>query len=94
MTSLISARRAAEDFARVVDGSQQDVADRYADLTATVDLLRRQEMPAARPEFVADLDGWFAARRTAPPRPARGPTPPGPRRSRPHRRRSPPTVPA
>jgi hypothetical protein len=55
MTSLISARRAAEDFARVVDGSQQDVADRYADLTATVDLLRRQEDPAARPEFVADL---------------------------------------
>jgi hypothetical protein len=55
MTSLISARRAAEDFARVVDGSQQDVADRYADLTATVDLLRRQDIPAARPEFVADL---------------------------------------
>jgi hypothetical protein len=55
MTSLISARRAAEDFARVVDGSHQDVADRYADLTATVDLLRRQESPAARPEFVADL---------------------------------------
>ena len=55
MTSLISARRAAEDFARVVDGTQQDVADRYADLTATVDLLRRQESPAARPEFVADL---------------------------------------
>ena len=55
MTSLISARRAAEDFARVVDGSQQDVADRYADLIATVDLLRRQESPAARPEFIADL---------------------------------------
>lgn len=55
MTSLISARRAAEDFARVVDGTQQDVADRYADLIETVDLLRRQETPAARPEFVADL---------------------------------------
>lgn len=55
MTSLISARRAAEDFARVVDGTQQDVADRHADLIATVDLLRRQESPAARPEFVADL---------------------------------------
>jgi hypothetical protein len=55
MTSLISARRAAEDFARVVDGTQQDVADRYADLTATVDLLRRHESPAARPEFVSDL---------------------------------------
>ncbi len=41
MTPLISARRAAEDFARVVDGTRQDVADRYADLTATVDLLAR-----------------------------------------------------
>lgn len=55
MTPLISVRRAAEDFARVVDGSQADVADRYADLTACVDLLRAQDTPAARPEFVADL---------------------------------------
>lgn len=54
MTPLISARRAAEDFARVVDGTQADVADRYADLTAYVDLLRTQDT-AARPEFVADL---------------------------------------
>jgi hypothetical protein len=55
MTSLISVRRAAEDFARVVDGSRADVADRYADLTAYVDLLRAQDTPEARPEFVADL---------------------------------------
>lgn len=55
MTSLIPARRAAEDFARVVDGSQLDVADRYTDLTACVDLLRAQDTPDARPEFVADL---------------------------------------
>lgn len=55
MSPLISARRAAEDFARVVDGSRQDVADRYADMTETVDLLRRHQTPAARPEFVADL---------------------------------------
>lgn len=61
MTSLISARRAAEDFARVVDGAQQDVADRYADLTATVELLRRQETPAARPEFVSDLRAQLMA---------------------------------
>ncbi|MBW8750184.1 MAG: hypothetical protein JF565_02020 [Propionibacteriales bacterium] len=54
MTPLISARR-AEEFARVVDGSDADVADRYADLTACVDLLRTQETPAARTEFVADL---------------------------------------
>jgi hypothetical protein len=55
MTPLISARRAAEDFARVVDGSRDDVADRYADLTACVEMLRAQDTPAARPEFVADL---------------------------------------
>lgn len=55
MTSLISARRAADDFARVVDGTQQDVADRHADLMATVGLLRSQDTPPARPEFVADL---------------------------------------
>jgi hypothetical protein len=55
MAPLISARRDAEDFARVVDGSQADVADRYADLTACVDLLRAHDIPAPRPEFVADL---------------------------------------
>jgi hypothetical protein len=55
MTPLISARRAAEDFARVVDGSSVDVADRYRDLTACVDLLRAEPASDARPEFVADL---------------------------------------
>ena len=55
MTSLTSARRAAEEFARVVDGTQADVADRYADLTEYVDLLRAHEAPAPRAEFVADL---------------------------------------
>src|SRR4051794_18849132 len=55
MTSLTSARRAAEEFARVVDGTQADVADRYADLTECVDLLRTHDVPAPRPEFVADL---------------------------------------
>jgi hypothetical protein len=54
MTPLISARR-AEEFARVVDGSGTDVADRYAELTPYVELLRTQETPAARAEFVADL---------------------------------------
>jgi Domain of unknown function (DUF5667) len=54
MTPLISARR-AEEFARVVDGTAVDVADRYADLTPFVDLLRTQETPAARPDFVANL---------------------------------------
>jgi hypothetical protein len=55
MTPLISARRAAEDFARLVDGSQADVADRYTDLTDCVDYLRAQAEPVSRPEFVADL---------------------------------------
>jgi hypothetical protein len=55
MSPLISARRAAEDFARVVDGTQIDDAERFVDLTATVDLLRAQEIPVARTEFVADL---------------------------------------
>ena len=55
MTPLIPARRAAEEFARVVDGSTVDVADRYTDLTECVELLRAQETPVARVEFVADL---------------------------------------
>jgi hypothetical protein len=55
MSPLISARRAAEDFARVVDGTLADDRERYIDLTATVDLLRAQETPVAREEFVADL---------------------------------------
>jgi hypothetical protein len=55
MTPLISARRAAEDFARAVDGSDAGVADRYAHLTAYVDALRTHDSPSARPEFVADL---------------------------------------
>jgi hypothetical protein len=55
MTPLISARRAAEDFASVVDGSSVDVADRYTDLMAYVDLLRAEPTSDGRPEFVADL---------------------------------------
>jgi hypothetical protein len=55
MSPLISARRAAEDFARVVDGTLSDDTQRFVDLTATVDLLRAQETPVARQEFVADL---------------------------------------
>lgn len=55
MSPLISARRAAEDFARVVDGIQVDRAERFGGLTATVELLREQETPVARAEFVADL---------------------------------------
>lgn len=55
MTPLFPAHRAAEEFAGVLDGSRADVADRYADLTATVTLLRAQPEATPRPDFVADL---------------------------------------
>ena len=55
MIRLSPARRAAEEFASVVDGPRGAVADRYADLLSTVDVLREQEIPAPRADFVADL---------------------------------------
>lgn len=49
-------RREAEEFAAVIDGpSRSDVADRYAELTRTVTMLREQPRPMPRPEFVLDL---------------------------------------
>ncbi|MCW2781115.1 MAG: hypothetical protein JWR35_1564 [Marmoricola sp.] len=56
MTSLFSPRRSAADFASVLDGTaDDDVNARFANLVATVGMMRSQETPAARPEFVADL---------------------------------------
>ncbi|MFL6157345.1 MAG: DUF5667 domain-containing protein [Marmoricola sp.] len=55
MTPLSPARRAAEEFASAVDGARGDVADRYADLLTCVDVLREQDVPAPRADFVADL---------------------------------------
>ncbi|RNL62265.1 hypothetical protein EFK50_10795 [Nocardioides marmoriginsengisoli] len=55
MTPLSPARRDAEAFARAVDGARGDVADRYSDLLTCVDVLREQEIPAPRADFVADL---------------------------------------
>jgi hypothetical protein len=55
MIRLSPARRAAEEFASVVDGPRGAVAERYADLLSTVDVLREQEIPAPRADFVADL---------------------------------------
>ncbi len=55
MTPLSPARRAADEFASLVDGTRGDVADRYADLLTFVDVLREQEVPAPRPDFVANL---------------------------------------
>lgn len=56
MSPQFPARRAAEEFASVVDGAVTgDVADRYAGLTRTVTLLRSRPQPQPRAEFVADL---------------------------------------
>ncbi|MCW2858220.1 MAG: hypothetical protein JWR52_3835 [Marmoricola sp.] len=62
MTPLSPARRDAEAFASavesrasMVDGPRGDVADRYADLLTYVDVMRAQEIPAPRADFVADL---------------------------------------
>lgn len=52
----LPANRAADEFARVVDGlAPTDVVERYAPLTRTVTLLREQPTPMPRPEFVTDL---------------------------------------
>ena len=61
MIPLSPARRAAEEFASVVDGPREAVVDRgaesqrWADLLSTVEVLRAQEIPAPRADFVADL---------------------------------------
>ena len=61
MTPLSPARRAAEEFAGIVDGSLRDVDGRYAELSGYVQVLRAQEPPVARPEFVADLRAQLMA---------------------------------
>ncbi len=55
MTPLLPSRRAAEEFASVLDGSRPELADRYADLTGCVELLERHDRVTPRPEYVADL---------------------------------------
>lgn len=55
MTSVFAARRAAEEFAGLVDGTRTDVADRYAALGDVVTLLTEQPRVEARPAFVSDL---------------------------------------
>lgn len=96
MTSLFAARRAAEEFAGLVDGTRTDVADRYAELGDVLTLLRQQPRVEARPEFVSDLRSRLlaaASTELVPVAPALRPVPSlttpltGPRRatSRPHR---------
>lgn len=55
MTPLSPARRDAEAFAVAVDAPRGGVADRYADLLTCVDVLREQDVPAPRNDFVSDL---------------------------------------
>ena len=56
MTSLFPSQRAAEDFDSVVEGKASPaVADRYAELFATVETLRTQAEVLPRAEFATDL---------------------------------------
>ena len=56
MTSLLSARRRAEEFAAAVDTPDGPSASpALADLVELVGALRAQKPPAARPEFTASL---------------------------------------
>ena len=56
MTSLFPAQRAAEEFDSVLDGrASAAVAERYAGLAATAQVLRDQPAVMPRAEFVADL---------------------------------------
>lgn len=56
MTLHLPAARAAEDFARALDGTAEPhVAARYAPLVATATMLREQPAPAPRPAFVTEL---------------------------------------
>lgn len=55
MTPLSPARRDAEAFADALDGVRGDGAERYSDLLTCVDVLRAQDIPAPRADFVADL---------------------------------------
>lgn len=56
MTPQLPSPRAADEFARALDGTGSTaVADRYAELTRTVALLEAHPRPSPRADFVADL---------------------------------------
>lgn len=56
MIPHLPATRAAENFARALDGeATPEVAERYSQLVATATLMRETTLPEPRPEFVADL---------------------------------------
>ena len=89
MTSLFPSQRAAEDFDSVVEGlAPPAVADRYADLFATVETLRTQPEVLPRAEFASDLRSRLmteAATELVPARARRTPT-----RAQPHPQAQPP----
>ncbi|MGN6251873.1 MAG: DUF5667 domain-containing protein [Marmoricola sp.] len=73
MSPQFPARRDAEDFARVLDGSaSSDVAERYAGLARTVTLLREQAPPEPRADFVSDLRARLMAEADVALRPVEG----------------------
>jgi Domain of unknown function (DUF5667) len=57
MTSLLGAKRRAEEFSAAVEGrtAASDLRPELAELVGVVDTLRAHESPAPRPEFSAEL---------------------------------------
>ena len=55
MTSVFGARRRAEEFNSLVEGTSTGSGERYADFYEIVRHMRDLEAPAPRPEFVTDL---------------------------------------
>lgn len=55
MTSVFTARRRAEEFARAVDGGDVPTAGELAELVGVVDALRSEPVPEPDPDFVLDL---------------------------------------
>jgi len=60
MTSVIPARRRAEEFAGLVETSTADDS-RYAEMLGLVDALRSTQTPVPRPEHVAELRALLMA---------------------------------
>ena len=61
MTSLLSVRRRAEEFAAAVDGHVEPDTVRLGELTAVVAMLRAQPEATPRAAFTADLRGRLTA---------------------------------
>ena len=59
MTSLLGAKRRAEEFSAAAEGRTpaSDLKPELAELVGVVHALRAHEAPAPRPEFSAELNG-------------------------------------